>query len=283
MTKTTKILWVAGLSSAILFLSYKAYKEYKLYVELKAINEELEKEFAENDEEAEEVILDVLEDELEPLEPIFEEVEVLREEYLEDTGLLEQMLDWSTEELSEMRYDSSSSEAWEQYKLYLLSDIPSSNRVLRNAINNLHNYTMPYYKGGEFVFNSMHEDRFEFFGNDSIYTSGELDEVTFTFAEFILQVARQLSIDLDQPMVTVLSDIYHNTVDEEDDYTTVINRIVENTYYNSQNMFGILSLDTSMGQQWENRSLFDQYNTFIYDKIEYGMYAVPGKGDANNV
>ena len=283
MNNTKKLIWVVGVSSTILFLSYLAYKEYKLQMSLKAINEDIEKELASYDEKVDDDVQDVLDDELEPLEEIFEEVEVLGEEYLEETSLIEQMLDWSEEELSEMRFDSSSPEAWEQYKLYLLSDIPVMNRRLRNAMDILHGHTIPYYASGEFVFSSMYEDRMEFFGNDSIYTTGDLTEVQFTFAEFLLQIARQLSIDLDQPMVNMLGQLYDNVICDSpsEDYNDIIKGLVTNSYINCGGYFGVMSLDMSIGQQWYDKSLFEQYNQYIYDKIEYGMYAIPGKGDMN--
>ena len=295
MTNKTKIIWMVGLSSTILFLGYKAYKEYKLHMRLKAENIELEKEFQTEEQEVEVTVEEVLEDELDPLESIIEELPINDFEYAEESSLLEQMLDWDTERLSEMRFDSSSREAWEQYCLYLLSDIPTRERSMRVHILDLHRYEMLFYESGAFVFNSMYEDRVEFFGDDSIYTSEGIEGTSYTFAEFLLQIARQLSIDLDQPMVTMLNTLYSGVINETNDVfndsngneVVDIQKIIEdirnNRYYNRHGYFGVLCMDNSLGQDWEGKgiSLFDQYNQYIYDKIEYGMYAIPGKGDMN--
>ena len=311
MKTQTKILLIVGLSSTIAFFGYKVYKEYKrqmAVLEADALLEELEQSAILVDEDD---IEEPLESVLEGSEAILEYNDVVIDEEvvindaivvpfdkmmdqrvvenvngididMDEPSLLEQMLTWSIEELNELRFEGDTNEAWEQYKLFLMANIPLDYHGVRRELEFLHGYSFVFFLKGEYIFRNMFEDREDFFGGRTKYTNQSIENTVYTFAEVVLQLASQLSIDLDQPFVDMVILIL-DQVGRPDNPNNTVTMLRNNLFTSERKLFGFFGLyigDSDV--DWTTFTVFEQYNIFIYDKIEYGMDCIAGREGAQH-
>lgn len=96
---------------------------------------------------------------------------------------------WSKEELETLRYDKNSPEALEQYKAMCLADVIDDNsyRIMMML------FEIPFapFDEEDNVGDNIQDKRYEFFGDDSIYSEER------TVAELFLYMAKLLEFDLD--------------------------------------------------------------------------------------
>lgn len=96
---------------------------------------------------------------------------------------------WSKEELETLRYDKNSPEAFEQYKGMCLADVidDDSYKIMMML------FEIPFvpFDEGENAGDNIQDKRYEFFGDDSVYSEGK------TIAELFLYMASLLEFDLD--------------------------------------------------------------------------------------
>ena len=279
-----KVIAYAGGACAIAFCCYKLYKivkEVKANEELTLIiNQELaERRAAGRIVEEIEVgkasrpDIDEWEDEIDDDEDAisFEDWDnETQEEYIARTSKYYYP---DKEELSDLRFDPNSIEAWNQYvdmRLADIRDITDTKDLMRRLFT--HEFR-PENDGDRLLFHHIHGKRSEFFGRNSKWNDGG------TWAEVILHFAELTDFDIDGGVeywvIRFLENLELSVLDKESRIDEVLEDLELHEFETSKG-HGLFALDYEGWQEVFKRDTYDklpmtilrQYNVFISIKLE---------------
>lgn len=186
-------------------------------------------------------------------------------------------------EVTEMRYDPNSLEAWEAYRNMSLADLRNDSRMfivnarqygieaemdfdnVRNTMIDLFQISVPYIANeyDENIAIEIVESRRQFFGDDSVYTQGD----GVSFAEVMLYFAERLEVDYEIPLFLSLTlfldnlDFNNPTYGIEDINATVFSVIEHRFVFNrpdGSTTFGMFGLPYKVSMP----TLQSEYNAF---------------------